>query len=76
VRLNIYKDMKTVNKAEATAKLPELISKKTVAFLLGVSTRTVFTFRKRGKLQGFRIGNQVKYQLADVLEFINKSKTN
>jgi len=52
-----------------------LINKKNVAKLLGVTTRTVLTFRKQGKLQGYRIGNQVKYKLEDVLEFINKSKT-
>ena len=63
-------------KSVAPEKLPVLITKKKVALLLGVTTRTVFTLRKQGKLQGYRIGNEVKYKLNDVLEFINKSKIN
>ena len=68
--------MQNSKEAEATVKMPKLITKYKTASLLGVCTRTVFNFRKQGKLQGYRIGSEVKYKLTEVLGYINESKTN
>jgi len=58
-----------------TEKYPELIGKHEAAKILGVCTRTLHNYRKQGKIIGYRIVGVVKYQLSDILEFINKSKT-
>lgn len=58
----------------AEGKIPKLISKKEAAKILGISTRTLSTYRKQGKLIGYRIGGVVKYSHEDIIQFINNSK--
>jgi len=66
-----------MNKEKAIIKEnPMFVDKHGTAKLLNVSTKTVFRLRKRKKLIGYRISNQVMYRLQDLIDYINKSKLN
>ena len=54
--------------------LPDLVGTKEVARHLGVSERTVKRFVARGELPCFRIGGQIRFDLADVLRFVTARK--
>ncbi len=68
-------EMKNKKENVEADSLPKLISKHDAAFFLGgISLRTLSTYRKQGKLIGYRIGGVVKYSLESIYEYINNSK--
>ncbi len=54
---------------------PLLVSEREAARLLGVSARTVFTLRHQDKLKAVKIGASVRYDIADIREFIDAAKS-
>ena len=59
-------------------KLPKpfskLISRKQVSELLSVSVVTIIDWDKKNILQPLRIGNRVRYRLADIEDVLNNSR--
>ena len=52
--------------------MPNLISTKQTAMLLGVSQRYVQYLAKGGKIKSYIIGNSLGFEQNDVLEFVAK----
>ena len=53
-----------------------LISDREAAKMLGCSTRHVYTLRQRGDLAYVRVGQLVRFRLADIESYITKSTVN
>jgi excisionase family DNA binding protein len=58
-----------------TAELPRLMTAQQLAAYLGVPGSTVYLWRSRAiGPPGFRVGKQVRYREADVLEWLNERR--
>ena len=62
-------------KPEDFSGLPCLLTKKQAAFVLGVSVRKVDKLRKTDGLRSVKIGDLVRFETADLCEFINRRKS-
>lgn len=60
--------------APATGFVERLLTYDQVGKLLGVSSRTVWTFVDRGDLPAVRFGNSVRIDPTDLRAFIERSK--
>lgn len=61
---------------EATFETPEKLRTYTspeVATILGVSTRTLYTWAKQGKIHHFRVGRWNRYTEAEIQRFIESA---
>jgi len=62
-----------------TAQTPspetELITRKQVAKLLGVSLPTINSYTKTGKIKGYRIGNRIRYKRNEIENSLLQIKT-
>jgi excisionase family DNA binding protein len=62
--------------AVQTLQIPSgLLNTNEAAKLLGVCPKSVFNFVERGQLRAVKLGAAVRFDPADVAEFINRSKT-
>lgn len=54
--------------------LANLITRKEVSALLSVSVVTIIDWDKKGILKPYKIGNRIRYKLADVESVLNDSR--
>lgn len=59
----------------AAAPLPELLTLKQVAALLGLSLRTLMTMRAAGRLRVLRFGRAVRVEPAEVERLIREARS-
>lgn len=52
----------------------EILTLQDVADLLKVGLKTVYTFAQQGKLPGFKVGQQWRFRLADINNWIDNQK--
>jgi len=52
-----------------------LVSTRDAARMLALSDRTLWTLRQRGTLRAVIIGGAVRYDVADLRDFIDRAKT-
>lgn len=57
-----------------TAVLPNLIHAKDAAEALALSPRALWTLTKQGRIPCVRIGRAVRYDPADIHQFVQQSK--
>lgn len=53
----------------------ELLTRKNVADILGISLVTLGDWTKRGLIPALRIGTRIRYKKADVMEALNQVET-
>jgi excisionase family DNA binding protein len=63
---NFFEHGNELSDADRLLKKPEM------AAYCGVTTRTLETWVKDGRIPCFKIGRTVRFRLADVLEFLHK----
>lgn len=57
------------------ADLPCLLTKKQAAYVLHISVRKIDLLRKAHELRSVKIGELVRFDTADIQEFVNRRKT-
>ena len=56
-----------INQLKELKSPKEFITRKEAAEILKVSVTTVINYEKRGIIQAYRIGNQIRYKREDIL---------
>ncbi len=51
-----------------------LMTERDAAKLLAVSPRTLFNWRKRGMIKAVRLGASVRYEVEDLMAFVNSMR--
>ena len=65
-----------INKdADKLPNYPEILSRKEVAELLGISLVTLWTWSKKGIIPSYVIGTRIRYKKAEVLKALNVVET-
>jgi len=62
------------NTATTAPNVPRLLTARQCAELLAISERSVWSLTQRGQLRAVRLGRSVRYDLPDVLAFVNANK--
>jgi excisionase family DNA binding protein len=65
-----------INSLTPTQPETELLTRKEVAKLYGVSLPTILDWTKTGKLIGYRIASRVRYKRSEIEKSLFKIKTN
>lgn len=64
-----------INSLTPTQSGTELLNRKEVAKLYGVSLPTILDWTKTGKLIGYRIGSRVRYKRSELEKSLSQIKT-
>lgn len=64
-----------ISRAEQVETKPLLVNGQTASKMLGISERTLWKLRSEGRLSCVRIGRSVKYDVRDLLKFVDDTKS-